>query len=728
MTSSNGACPACELSGAIGDPCAERGCLNRGYHFIPTTFLLAAKEAARAAARGAAHADLNPMIGRVVGDFLVVGTIGAGGFGAVHLALQRPRYLLKAALKLMHTGASDPAMAEVLLDKFQNEGDALAVLHHPNIVRLLKYGIHNDTPYLVMEYVDGGRTLKKEVRDLAEAGRKLDARVARHVLRQTLYALGEAHGRAQPIIHRDLKPENIMLQSIVGDPNHVKVLDFGLAKFVEERTQTSIAMGTPAYMAPEQLERRNIGPWTDLYAVGVIAFELLTGRKAFVGTTQQEILAQKLDPAYDPGRRLADVPASEVALAFFRRALARKWEDRYHSADEFLESLDAVLAASPDGQPLRGAPADLSGLLNASDLLRIRRRASHTKTPAGERDPEALSAWLEAQQRRLESEEHEAETYRTALMSASLLATAAIPSGVVVADGVSEPGAAPAASSFPKAAPAESTVGDGLSVPVRRPQRFGRGPAVAAIAAGVAAVVLGVVFLWPKGERELTPVADGEAVIAARAAASGAPPADPAVRERATPSAPAGTTASSGPPEPASPAPAVTEDPLAEDPLAEDPTPGRRKGAAEPVTTPAHVASAPAVPPAPAPDAGTGATGEAVDVVAEVVAPPAIVAVRVTSYPGGAAVREGRRRLGKTPLTVELAPAQTRSFTISYRGYETARVDVAETDAPARVIELVPRRATSGKARPTTRPKPPGSSGKPRAPDTGKPGYDYDLL
>jgi serine/threonine protein kinase len=122
--------------------------------------------------------------------------------------------------------------------------------------------------------------------------------VVRHVLEQVLNALEAAH--ALDIVHRDIKPDNVMLQSVPGDPCFVRVLDFGLARFLESQRETSLLLGTPAFMAPEQVTREGIGPWTDLYALGVLAFEMLTGRRPFDGETPQEVLAKKLDPDFDP--------------------------------------------------------------------------------------------------------------------------------------------------------------------------------------------------------------------------------------------------------------------------------------------------------------------------------------------------------------------------------------------------------------------------------------------
>src|SRR5690606_20867052 len=203
--------------------------------------------------------------------------------------------------------------------KFQGEAEALAHLSHPNIVRLLKYGMHSERPYLVMELVDGGKTLREEVYQRAHANAAFTHAELLSIFQQILNGLEAAH--EQSIIHRDIKPENIMLQRVVGNPHHVRILDFGTAKFVETRSDTHWPMGSPSYMAPEQVALKNLGPWTDLYAVGVIAFELLSGRRPFPGATDQEILLKKLDHDFDPLSALGGLALPDVTLEFLGRAL-----------------------------------------------------------------------------------------------------------------------------------------------------------------------------------------------------------------------------------------------------------------------------------------------------------------------------------------------------------------------------------------------------------------------
>ena len=238
-----GTCPTCEAQGELGAECVERVCARQGVHLIPPE--LAATHLRLPASQR------EPLVGQCIGDYLVIDTLGKGGFGVVLLGLQRPLFKLRAAIKLIAFEQQDERAQRLLLTKFENEAATLAVLQHPNIVRLLHYGTFQERPYLCMEYVPGSHTLQTEIRRLVQGSGALDAVSVRRVLEQMLHALEEAHD--QQIIHRDIKPENVMLQSVKGDDWHVKLVDFGLAKVVAEHNETSIVLGTPMYMAPEQV-------------------------------------------------------------------------------------------------------------------------------------------------------------------------------------------------------------------------------------------------------------------------------------------------------------------------------------------------------------------------------------------------------------------------------------------------------------------------------------------
>ncbi len=325
-----GRCPSCQGLGQVGEPCVERICALRGYCYVPNA----------GPAGPAPSIDDDAVIGQRCGDYLLIGVLGSGGFGRVYRALQLP-VMMPAAVKLLDMEGGPAGMAAIKLAKFEIEAQALARLSHPNIVRLFQYGQHRGAPFLAMELIENARNLWSEIELRAEESRPFLLDEVQTILLQVLAALEAAH--EQQIVHRDIKPENVMLQSFAGHGLFVKVLDFGLAKFTEDRTATSMLLGTPAYMAYEQLMRGPLGPWTDLYSLGVLAFELMTGKRPYGGGSVQETLALKLDTSFDPWSRVAHLGFPEELRVFSTRALARESEARYANATEFRAALEQAL-------------------------------------------------------------------------------------------------------------------------------------------------------------------------------------------------------------------------------------------------------------------------------------------------------------------------------------------------------------------------------------------------
>ena len=362
-----GACPGCDARGEVGSACANRACSRRGWHFVPDSHWRSLTAAASSDGR----------LGTRLGDYLLVGTLGVGGFGRVYLGLQLP-ILMRAAVKVLDREGDDPATAASVLRKFEQEAQALAALSHPGIVRMLQYGVDGSTRYLAMEVVEGGRTLKAELG--AHPG-GLAWEAAWRVLVQLCNALAAAH--ASGIVHRDIKPENVMLQQVSGEPWLVRVLDFGLAKFLDEGSETSVAMGTPAYLAPEQLLRRHIGPWTDVYATAIVACELLTGGRPFCGVTTDEVLAEKLFSEGDCTERLRELGLPDPVVGVLAAALRPDPMQRTADIQALRDQLEAAwpsLAASP--QP---APAHAVEPQRAPD----RPSPSETVAVAAQADPAA---------------------------------------------------------------------------------------------------------------------------------------------------------------------------------------------------------------------------------------------------------------------------------------------------------------------------------------------------
>ena len=314
-------------SGEVGEKCLETGCTARRYHFVPVEYV---DEQVQGLTR-------DPFVGIRIQDFLLVDRLGQGGFGAVYLALQIP-LLMKTAVKLLRViGEKDDDLA-MGRQTFEAEARALARLHHPNIVRLNKYGLVGDTPYLAMEFVRGGRELKDLIEERRGTG--FTHGEIHHLISQLLRALSAAH--EENVIHRDIKPGNMMVQEVKGDPLFLRVLDFGLVKFFSESPDTTVARGTPLYMAPEQLEGRNIGPWTDTYATGLILYELLTGAHPFLFKPRDLLYSYKIDPKYSVVQEPVAEDLPEPLRRVIDRATRVEPEERYSSADALYEAMNAA--------------------------------------------------------------------------------------------------------------------------------------------------------------------------------------------------------------------------------------------------------------------------------------------------------------------------------------------------------------------------------------------------
>ncbi len=311
-----GICPSCETGGPAGEPCSNEVCARRGYHYVPSDYYSGT----------AGHPD--PLIGRRLDDYLLVRRIGRGGFGSVYLGLQMP-IQLKCAVKVLHESLDGRPDADALLSRFRGEAEALARLNHPNIVRLLRFGEVGGRPYIVMEFVDG-RPLRDEMARARAEGTPLSRKVVDHLLVQALHGLEGAHQLG--IVHRDIKPENILIQQVVGNPWYVRIVDFGLAKFLAHGSQTSVLSGTPVYMAPEQLRGQGIGPPCDVYALGVMTYELLTNRPLFEESSSDAVLAHKLDRSYDILAHADGTGLSPAERNFLARALAHLPSQRFPTA------------------------------------------------------------------------------------------------------------------------------------------------------------------------------------------------------------------------------------------------------------------------------------------------------------------------------------------------------------------------------------------------------------
>jgi hypothetical protein len=299
----------------------------------------------------AAPSPDDALIGRSLpGNYLILELVGVGGMGRVYRA-EQTNLGRTVAVKIIHPHLVGEENAAA---RFITEARAASRLNHPNSVGIIDFGKSPDGQlYLVMEFLRG--------RDLARVtydDGPLAFRRVVDVLRQTLAALAEAH--SQNIIHRDLKPENIILEPMRSGGDFVKVVDFGLAKMRETQqrgiTSPGIVCGTPEYMSPEQARGDDLDARSDLYAVGVIMYQLLTGRLPFEAESPtQVVLAHLTQPPKDP-REVAperQIPAQLAALVL--KALAKDAKNRHQDADEFAAALGQAIEQLEDRGSLRTA-------------------------------------------------------------------------------------------------------------------------------------------------------------------------------------------------------------------------------------------------------------------------------------------------------------------------------------------------------------------------------------
>jgi serine/threonine-protein kinase len=292
----------------------------------------------------------DPLVGQVLdGRYRVEGRIAVGGMATVYRALDT-RLDRVLALKVMHPGlAADSGFVE----RFIREAKAVARLAHPNVVGVFDQGADGTYVYLAMEYV-AGCTLRDVLRERGA----LQARAALDILEPVLAALGAAHRAG--LIHRDMKPENVL----IGDDGRVKVADFGLVRAVDTQTgaTTGSLLGTVSYLAPEQVQHGAVDQRTDVYACGVVLYEMLTGRKPHTGSTPMQVIFQLLNEDVPPPS--ATVPGVAPGLdALVARAAARDPGGRPADAVELLAEVREVRAGlTPeqlDEQPASSAATAL---------------------------------------------------------------------------------------------------------------------------------------------------------------------------------------------------------------------------------------------------------------------------------------------------------------------------------------------------------------------------------
>ncbi len=303
------------------------------------------------------------LIGQQFGQYRILGMLGRGGMATVFRA-QQTSMDREVAIKVIKP---DLVETEEFVERFRREARTIASLGHPHILKVFDYGQQDDMVYLVMELVKGG-----SLADLIRRG-SLPLEGARKTLEQVASALDYAH--AQGIIHRDLKPQNVLLDST----GNAVLTDFGIAKLLNETTaltQSGMAMGTPAYMPPEQWQGRSLDARADVYSLGIMLFEMLTGQLPFNADTPPAMMYLHLqEPPPSIVARRADLPAGTEQV--LQKALTKDRDKRFASAG----ALSSAFRASLEGKALLLEPIDATQPAPTASVLEV--RAKSTTPPGG---------------------------------------------------------------------------------------------------------------------------------------------------------------------------------------------------------------------------------------------------------------------------------------------------------------------------------------------------------
>jgi serine/threonine-protein kinase len=275
---------------------------------------------------------LTNLIGHSLGRYHILEQLGEGGMATVYKAYDT-RLETNVAVKVIRTDNLAPSVLEHSLKRFEREAKALARLTHPNIVKVTDYGEYDGKPYLVMPYLPGG-TLKLRL------GRPIQWQHAARLLLPIARALDYAH--RQNMIHRDVKPSNILITA----DSEPMLTDFGIAKILDEEntmelTGSGVTVGTPEYMAPEQVTGKSIDHRADIYALGIVFYEMVTGRRPFLADTPVAVLFKQASaPLPRPRQFVPDLP--QIVENILIKALAKNPDERYQDMAAFSVALEKL--------------------------------------------------------------------------------------------------------------------------------------------------------------------------------------------------------------------------------------------------------------------------------------------------------------------------------------------------------------------------------------------------
>lgn len=333
------------------------------------------------------------LVGKSLGKYHIVERLGRGGMAEVYKAYHAKldRYV---TVKILHSYLVD---GPDFLPRFDREARAVASLRNPHIVQIHDYEVEDENYYMVVEYIDGGN-LQVRLDELARAGAYMPIRQVLSILGQVADALDYAH--RQGIIHRDIKPSNILLDS----KGNAFLSDFGIARIVggSQVTTTGSLIGTPAYMSPEQALGQDLSDASDIYSLGVVVYELLTGKAPFVADTPLAIIHQQVNEPPSPAKLLRpDLP--DAVSRVIARALAKVPAERYQTASDLLHDLERALpkdaittldaGSAPGSTPIAAAPTirmEEAEQLTPASLQQ--HKASTGKPPAAPASAQAVAS------------------------------------------------------------------------------------------------------------------------------------------------------------------------------------------------------------------------------------------------------------------------------------------------------------------------------------------------
>jgi eukaryotic-like serine/threonine-protein kinase len=345
------------------------------------------------------HSKPDPLIGTIVaGRYRILEPLGKGGMGVVYLAVHEA-IEKKVALKVLRREYS---LKSDIVTRFQQEAISASRIKHPNVLDVFDFGQLDDGSFfLAMEFLEG-HDLARELK----GAQKLEPERAVFIAIEVCRALAAAHSRG--VVHRDLKPENVFLQRSSDGDAHVKIVDFGIAQLrsteeaaeeVQERrrlTRTGMIFGTPEYMAPEQAEGRDADLRADIYALGVILYEMCTGAVPFTGETFIGVLTSHLHKSVPPMREVCpELDISEQLEALILQALEKKPESRPQSMSEVAGLLSATPEARrlalparqpsmPEVTPFKFKPSEPPASADTAPLPLLRPTSAGARTSLGD--------------------------------------------------------------------------------------------------------------------------------------------------------------------------------------------------------------------------------------------------------------------------------------------------------------------------------------------------------